>query len=163
MIWRYDVAQICLNGHIANHSTERHPENNKAYCDKCGVKTITSCPHCKCPIQGEIYKIRRYRHVPLTGYSPAAVCQNCWKPFPWIEAKLKAAKEHVVELEGLSEEEKEIMRVSLDDMITESASSEVATTRFKKLMKKATGEAVPAIRALIMDIASEKVKKLIQG
>ena len=54
----YDVAQICLNGHVINESVKEYPKFNKKYCDKCGASTITNCPNCHAEIQGEYHKER---------------------------------------------------------------------------------------------------------
>jgi hypothetical protein len=47
----YDVAQICLNGHVINDSVKKYPQHNKKFCDKCGVATINNCPNCNTEIQ----------------------------------------------------------------------------------------------------------------
>ncbi len=60
---RYDTAQICMNGHIINSMSKSHPEHNKEFCDKCGARTITKCPHCNTPIRG-------HYHEPL-GFFPS--------------------------------------------------------------------------------------------
>ncbi|MEP9412195.1 MAG: DUF2321 domain-containing protein [Candidatus Brocadia sp.] len=38
----YDVAQICLNGYVANEMHINFPEFNKDFCEKCGKKPLLS-------------------------------------------------------------------------------------------------------------------------
>lgn len=51
----YDVAQICQNGHVANDATQKYPDQNKRFCDKCGEPTIIDCPACVQPIRSEYH------------------------------------------------------------------------------------------------------------
>ena len=51
----YDIAQICINGHVINSMSKSHPEHNKKFCDKCGAPTITNCPKCNTPIRGHYH------------------------------------------------------------------------------------------------------------
>ena len=51
----YDIAQVCLNGHLINASTQRSPEFSKKFCSRCGAPTTTTCTQCDAPIQGEYH------------------------------------------------------------------------------------------------------------
>ena len=103
----YDTAQVCLNGHMINSSARNMPEHNQDFCDKCGARTITECPHCNTPIRG-------YYHNPdfvLTGpENPPSFCHNCGKTYPWTEAKLKAGQELVEEFDKLTGKEKDVLQ-----------------------------------------------------
>jgi len=46
MLPDYDVAQICLNGHVINTLAGSHPESNKKFCSNCGSMTIMRCLEC---------------------------------------------------------------------------------------------------------------------
>jgi hypothetical protein len=50
----YDIAQVCPNGHVANDSTQRDPEFNMEFCDKCGEdRGRTSDYYFQlCPVRG---------------------------------------------------------------------------------------------------------------
>jgi len=183
----YDTAQICINGHIINSMARSHPEHKKKFCDKCGAPTITNCPKCNTPIKGRYYapskealpvsnvtgratgrtrKITRleehsmgtlnHTDLPLPVY-----CPDCGKPYPWTEAKLKAAQELSDELDDLSLEERQTLKNSLDDIIRDTPQTTVASTRFKRLVAKAGKTAVGGFRDILVDIASETAKKLI--
>lgn len=79
--------------------------------------------------------------VPPSYNSPPSYCRACGKPYPWTALKLEAAKELVEELDGLDAEERQLLKQSLDDLVTDSPKTEVAGLRFKRLMKKG-GEGV---------------------
>lgn len=153
----FDVAQICLNGHVANSTTQRFPQHNKDFCGKCGQPTITACPNCGKPIQG---KYHQPNVVDLTGDDPApAHCIGCGKPYPWTEGRLTAAKELAQEMEGLTAEERNLLTKSLDDLIGDTSQTPVAATRVKRLLTKAGGATLQAFRDILVDIASETAKK----
>jgi hypothetical protein len=156
----YDTAQVCLNGHLVNKYSDSQPEHNKKFCDRCGEATTTTCSECKAKIKG-------YYHIPGVSYegitSPPKFCDNCGKPFPWTNAKLQAAIELAGELENLSEEDREILRKSLPEIIRDTSQTSVAATRFKKLAAKARDKGSALIWNLIKDIASEAAKKIILG
>ena len=81
-IARYDVAQVCVNGHLVNPSADRNPEANSAFCDLCDAPTIKSCIYCHAPIRGP-----RHGSDHNEIYSPPSFCYNCGKFFPWGKQK----------------------------------------------------------------------------
>ncbi len=153
---RYDVAQICLNGHLINDLVLARPELNKNFCDKCGAATITTCQKCNAEIPGE--------RLPVSGFLRTrilvpAFCSNCGTSYPWTEKGLEAARELIRELEGLSEDEKAILAKDLDDIITDTPKTKVAAVRWKKALSKVGKETAHALRDILVDIASETAKK----
>lgn len=156
----YDVAQICLNGHVVNSMVVFLPQSNQKHCSECGAETIITCLDCKAPIRG-------YYHVPgvigFFGYSKPSYCHNCGKPYPWTTSGLEAAWELADELENLSDEEKQQLKDSFPDLMRDTPKTVVAETRFKKIMKKAGTEAYDAMKFILIDIVSEAVKKSVFG
>ncbi len=153
----YDVAQICLGGHVTNSTTQRFPQQNKDFCDKCGQHTITACPACEKAIRGRYHQ---QNVIDLTEDDPAPLhCIGCGKPYPWTEHRLAAAKELVQEMEGLTEEEREVLTRSLPDLIRDTPQTPVAATRFKQSMAKVGGGAGKILYDMVVDIASETAKK----
>ena len=158
----YDTAQICTNGHMINSQSVYRPEHNKEFCDKCGAPTITKCQKCNSSIKG-------YYHVPIfiqpnyTKLPLPSFCPDCGKPYPWTEAKLKAAKELADELDKLSLEEREVLKKSLDDIMVmeDTPQTPVAATRFKRLVAKAGKVAADGLWFIIRDLVSETAKKII--
>ena len=88
-------------------------------------------------------------------------CPDCGKPYPWTEAKLKAAKELTDLLEELEPEEREILKKSFNDIVRDTPQTTVAATRFKRLAAKAGKVAADGLKDILVDIASETAKKLI--
>jgi hypothetical protein len=156
----YDTAQICLNGHVVNTMAASSPESNQKHCEKCGAQTLTACQECN-------IKIRGYYHVPgvigFFHYDRPAYCYNCGKPYPWTSIGLQAASELAEELDGLSQEEKNLLKDSFPDLIRDTPKTAVAETRFTKLMKKAGTEAYDAMKSILIDLVSETVRKSIFG
>ena len=152
----YDTAQICTNGHVINEQLVSSPHINKKFCDKCGAPTITNCQCCHATIRGA------YHFGPNTSsWTRPSFCPECGKPYPWTEAKLKAAHELTDLLEDLSPEEREILKKSFNDIVRETPQTTVAATQFKRLAAKVGKIAAEQLRELVVDIASETAKKII--
>ncbi len=154
----YDTAQICLNGHSVNQSSKSSPEFSSSFCRKCGAPTITSCPACK----GEI---RGYLHMPnVFGFGEDEIpahCHACGKPYPWTEERIKAARELTDELEGLTAEEKQQLKQSIDDIVADTPRTSLAATRFKRLAAKAGRVAAEGFKEILIGVLSETAKKMI--
>jgi hypothetical protein len=155
----YDVAQICLNGHIITGMAGGSPEFQQKFCAKCGAATIMECPGCRA-------KIRGYYFVPgVIGVGEQlktpAFCYNCGKPYPWTEIKIEAARELARELENLTDEEKDILTKSIDDIVSDSPRTTLGATRFKKIMSKVGKEGALALKEILVGVVSEAAKKMI--
>ena len=93
-----DIMQVCLSGHVINYKFVKKPEDNKDFCNRCGKKTITSCPNPKCD------KPIRHSHNSLYGdISPVpSFCKHCGEAFPWT--RRAEAKRLETEAKRLKEE-----------------------------------------------------------
>jgi len=154
----YDTAQICLNGHSINSMAVSSPERNQNFCDKCGAKTITDCPHCKHCIRGK-YHISGAFH--FSEFHPPKFCHHCGQPYPWTESTIEAAKEYADELEKLTPEEREKLKKSIGDLVQDTPKTELAASRFKQLVTKAGGSTADIFQKVLVNIISETAKKLI--
>jgi len=154
----YDTAQICLNGHVISTRAASSPQSNQQYCAKCGAQTITACHHCNSPIRGYYLGVVGYFE-----YNKPSYCHNCGKPYPWTVASLEAARELADELEKLSAEEREQLKETFPDLVTNTPKTVVAETRFKRLMKKAGTEAYDGMKSILIHVVSEAVKKSLFG
>ncbi|NQS89714.1 DUF2321 domain-containing protein [Patescibacteria group bacterium] len=152
----YDTSQICLNGHVANDSYHEYAAHNQEYCSKCGEATIFKCQNCHAEIRGD-YKTRNVIGVGVR--KAPNFCHKCGKPYPWTDKKLEAAREMIAELDELSEDEKKKLDNSLDDLISETPKTEVAGLYFKKILKKLGKDSYESIRSILVDVASETIKK----
>lgn len=157
---RYDVAQICLNGHVINAHAASQPAHNSDFCAKCGTKTITTCLNCSSFIPG---KYRSEVIADWTPLDPPAYCRNCGKAFPWTGEAIEAARLLTDEVEGLSLEDREQLKATFPDLIADTPRTVLAATRFRKISAKASRTFVDTLRQLLVDIASETAKKIITG
>ena len=99
-----------------------------------------------------------YTDLPLPVF-----CPDCGKPYPWTEAKLKAAQELTDLQEELEPEEREILKKSFDDIVRDTPQTKVAATQIKRLLLKVGKPVAELFRELVVDIASETAKKIILG
>lgn len=157
----YDTAQVCLNGHLINDATVAHPEHSAAHCGKCGARTITECENCGEPIRGD-YHVSRVAFIG-SSYEQAAYCRNCGEPYPWTVSGLAAAREFAAEIEGLSDEDRETLSRSLDDLVSESPATIVAVSRYRRIIDKAVPGAADGLRSILVEIVSEAVRKQMWG
>ncbi len=154
----YDIAQVCPNSHTTNKSSRKYPEDNKQFCDKCGEKTITTCSKCNNPIRGAYHAEGVFG---VFEYTPPAYCYNCGNAFPWTERKIQAAMELSIEEGNLNEEDSTILEQSIKDIVRDTAQTQVAASRFKKIMTKAGLSTTGAVKDILVDIVSETAKKII--
>ncbi|MFC2007818.1 DUF2321 domain-containing protein [Chloroflexota bacterium] len=154
----YDTAQICINGHVITDSLATSPEVGQKFCNKCGAPTITHCQVCNASIRG-FYHLESV--IYSSNYKLPYFCYDCGKPYPWTEAKLKAAQEFSDMLEELSSEERDLLKKSLDYIVLDTPQTTVAANRIKMLATKLGKVAAEQLRELVVDIASETAKKII--
>lgn len=157
----YDQAQICLHGHVANDTVRRHPEFNQKFCKTCGAETITACPGCKAPIRGD-YHVDGFIGGGSTFDRPG-FCIECGVAYPWTAEGIEAAQELALELEGLKDDDLKLLQRSLDDIVTDNPSTQLAVLRIKKILAKAKGPAVNLLKDAAISIATEVARKALMG
>lgn len=88
---KYDVAQICINGHVVTSALERNPELGKKFCQKCGEPTISKCPNCGQSIQGLYFGggMSFSPYVPPAFATTAGNHIRGWKLNSWSLKKLQ--------------------------------------------------------------------------
>ena len=65
------------------------------------------------------------------------------------------------ELENLTPDERDLLKKSLDDIVSDTPQTTVSALRFKKLAAKAGSTAASALKDTLVDVASEAAKKVI--
>lgn len=130
----YDVAQVCLNGHVINDNYKRNPDFNQGYCDECGEKTITECQSYHEQIKGSYYIEGRFSGMP--GYTPPSYCYKCGNVFPWIQTALESAKELLEIDESINADDKELLLNSMKEISKDTSKTEVNALKIKKIAKK---------------------------
>ena len=155
----YDVAQVCINGHLITDMAQSHQQDRQDFCAKCGKPTIMACPSCSEPIKGYCHiqgVISAGNDLDLPSY-----CSKCGKPYPWTEARLTAAADLVREADLLDAPEKEQLIETFGDIVNDSPRTQLAATRANRLMKKAGTTIAGVLRDMFVDIASEAAKKIL--
>ena len=151
---KYDVAQICLNGHVANSSVTTFPEGCREYCNKCGEKTIVACPSCSNKIRGSYTLV-------AGGYNMPSYCEHCGKPFPWVAKRLEAAEELAELIDEFSVEDRMLLKTNLGDIVRDNPRSQVAALKVKKVLSKASPHFISAFRDILINVISDPINKQI--
>jgi hypothetical protein len=155
----YLTAEVCLSGHPTTGGLEFSPGMTARFCEICGSKTISACPECRTPLRGEYIT----GGISARDYAPPNHCHSCGSAFPWKTAKIEAAKEHAAEIEGLDENDKAQLKGAIDDLAAGGARTELAVSRFKRLMKKAGETVGGGLYKIVVDVATEAAKKSLIG
>lgn len=122
-----------------------------------------ACPNCDVKIRGA-YEASSPGVILFGDVMKApAYCLNCGKAFPWTASRLESARLLTDEVEGLSAEDREQLKVTFPDLIADTPRTVVAATRFKKISAKAGRAFVDGMRQLFVDIASETAVKIIKN
>jgi len=154
----YLTAQVCLNGHVANKAMESDPHRNKAFCEKCGERTISKCPSCEKPIRGPY-------EVPVTFsmglYEPPSFCLSCGSPFPWTTMRQETVLELLKQSGALTDDDLADLPGMLSDTIRDTPRATIGASRLQVMIKKAGPQVGSIIRDLLVNIVSESAKKLI--
>lgn len=157
----YDTAQVCVNGHVITTSATTSRALLQPRCSRCGSETITTCPSCGASIHGH-YHIPGVFAVGFKEPTPA-YCHQCGSAYPWTTSALEAARELADEIDGLTLEEREQLKQTLDDIVRETPRTQVATLRFKRLVAKAGSGTAEMFKQVLVDVVSESVRKVIWG
>lgn len=153
----YDIALICLNGHVISASLIGNQQDLVNHCTQCGAKAIAHCPACQKPIRGEdTYPgVINYGH---DDYVRPAYCHECGMPYPWTEAYIQAAVE-LINMSGINDGEKNSLKSDLPHLLVDTPRTKVATTRMKLFLKAAGKDVSAAMREILVDVVSEGIKK----
>jgi len=76
---------------------------------------------------------------------------------------LEAAKEYAAGLEELEEHEREQLQTAINDIAADNARTELAVSRFKRLMNKVGPAVGSGLQKIVVDVATDAAKKLIMG
>jgi hypothetical protein len=138
-----DVQRMALRAEVEG------PEPPKRFCSDCGAALIKDCPQCSMKIVLE------------RGKRPA-FCASCGGPFPWTETALTEAKDFTDEQDELSADDKAMLKATFEDLTINSPKTEIAASRFKRILRKLAPDVAETIRKTIVEIASETAVKLIK-
>ncbi len=144
MFYKFDTAQICENGHVITLAAEYQPERKQAHCLHCGLPTITNCPTCSASIRGarlltreSLLSVRNNGveiHVDTNSFIFPKFCIECGAAFPWTEKKIQVLREYIINIDGLSEEDKRLLLTNLDDLIKATPRTDLAVSIWKSVL-----------------------------
>jgi hypothetical protein len=152
----YYNAAVCVRGHVASEGVEFSQPGN--FCQECGAEVITSCTKCSTPIRGPSRAVLSAR-----AFTPPSFCLQCGAPFPWIAAKISAARELADEIEGLSSEDRGKLKEAIVDIATDGPRTELGATRIKKMLGRASSAVGGALWKMSVDLATEAAKRIMIG
>lgn len=157
----YEIAQICLSGHIINTESRNNQECNKAFCSRCGEQTIIACTHCEGSIRGRrmTYGNQPYRYT----YHTPSYCDKCGKPYPWTLNSQEAAYELIELSEDLNDVDKEDFKLTITELVKDTPKTTVAIVKFNKYLGRAGKVVATGLKDILVDVVSEAVKKSIWG
>jgi hypothetical protein len=158
---QYDVAQVCENDHTTNASHHDLPAHDQEFCGKCGEITITACPKCKTEIRGW-YTDPGVINFSAT-YSPPSFCYKCGSAFPWTQRAITAAQKYADDIDTLTIAERDELKKSIPDLVTDSPSTPGAQSKFQKLTKKAGKDVYESMRSILTSVVTEAVKRTVFG
>lgn len=153
---RYDVQQVCENGHQINGGCNECPDFCVDYCPKCGSKTIKACPSCSTRIPGWLLDagIISTRLPDLPSY-----CSNCGKPYPWTERKIVAAIQYFAEFGELNDEEKKTIEEDVNNIAKDVPQTQLSAMRIKRIAERCGSVAY----SVLMEFATTTAAKVING
>ena len=152
----YDVAQICLNGHVVNSYTKTEPTRNSNFCSACGKATTTKCTSCNHEIRGHSLD---YGYL----YDAPSYCLECGAAYPWTSLKIQTLLELIRETDGISDDNKTKLIESTDDIIIDTPKTKLASNRFKLILNKITPEQRQSVKNVAFDLVCQTAKNLIWG
>jgi hypothetical protein len=88
---RYDIQQVCVNGHQVTDRYYGLPEFRRKFCKQCGASTIHACPNCGTEIKGD-YEVEGVVAIGFETPVPP-YCESCGHPYPWTEKLQETAQE----------------------------------------------------------------------
>ena len=154
------TALICENGHLITDCIEYFTELNKPFCKICGAKTYSECPKCGKRIRGMKYFGQFDEWEEQPDFIFPAYCEECGNAFPWTEKAEAAIKAIIMEDEKLNANEQYNLVNSIPDIMCETPATNLAISRFKKMMKKASQITATAVLQFITKYGCEKVIEL---
>lgn len=155
----YDTAQICINGHIITDSYNSCSALRQSFCSDCGANTITTCQKCNTNIRGYYYVDGV---ISFSSMEKAPnYCHYCGEPYPWTQLSLDATEELLAIEDCLSKDELDYLHNNMNSLLVDTPKSKVVATKFKLALGKISSATGSAIRDILVDVASESVKKII--
>ncbi|MGA2914767.1 MAG: DUF2321 domain-containing protein [Sedimentisphaerales bacterium] len=154
---RYDVQQVCENGHQITGCYNISPEKRQKYCQKCGASTIITCRDCGENIPGERIELDDWDGTVEIADVPS-YCHNCGKPYPWTKNKIETAIQILTEYGNLDDQEKKTIEQDINNIAKDIPQAELSAMRIKRIWDKCSA----AGYEVIMEFASRTAAKILK-
>jgi len=97
--------------------------------------------------------------ISFTAYEVPSFCHECGHPYPWIQNSIDAMMELMEFENAFTDRDKEEMKNALIDISNESSKTELGVTKIKKAIHQVSPTMKDIFIRIIINIASEKVKR----
>jgi hypothetical protein len=148
----YYNAQICTQGDV--QSADGTPFDPMGHCPKCGSKCINKCLHCEAPIRGRV-------HARALSYQAPSFCHRCGKAYPWMDDKLRTARDLMLHDDKLTYEERR-ENWDLLQYVMSNPNGELAKAKSTLLMIKIQKAAEP-IKEFVTDVLAKYAAEITKG
>lgn len=165
---KYDVQQVCEDGHQVTGRYDLEPEDRQEFCKQCGAKTIIACPDCDKKIQGAPIEVRQAMSDGRLGRPQAiagrrakvpSYCPACGKAYPWTQTRIRAAIQNFMEFADLSEGEKQTIEQDVENIAKDSPGAELSARRIKRIWERGK----PVCYEATMEFASRTAANVLRG
>jgi len=147
------AAQICRTGHV--HHCDGSTFKAGEYCKECGAPCLDACPHCKEPIRGTVI------YQPATDYQRPSFCHACGRPYPWLEERLRTARELLDHDDKLTEDDRQSLWPDLQYVMSNPKADLVPAKR--KLIDFKLGKATDWVREAVLDLTAKTIAEMAKG
>jgi hypothetical protein len=146
------TAQICKQGHIQH--CDGMPFSEKVHCVTCGSKCIDECMHCQEPIRGAV------AYTDTSRYVRPQFCHGCGHPYPWMEERLRTARELLDNDDKLSEQDRQSLWGDLQYVMS-TPKADLAPAK-RKLIEIKLASATGAIREAVMELLAKTAAEMMK-
>lgn len=91
-----------------------------------------------------------------------AYCVHCGNPMPWTEDALRKTEELLDVIDELTPSEKQALKASLPDLISDTPSTPVAAIKTGKAMKRVEAHFREAFRQIMFNLIAAKAQQLLK-
>jgi len=87
-------------------------------------------------------------------------CFHCGKPLPWTVEGMGSLRELIAESNAPATVKTELLK-DLDSLVTDTPRTQVAVLRMRNFLSRTGDQVVPAVRQVVIEIATASVKKML--
>jgi len=149
---RFYAAQICWRGHVQNANGGDFKRGE--HCPQCGEAFIDSCPRCEVAIRGNAT-------MDTAKYKLPYYCHACGNPYPWMDERLRTARELLDHDDKLTEDDRKALWADLKYVMSDPKADLVPAK--KKLINFKLEKATDWVREAVLDLLAKTAAEVIKG